>query len=228
MSGPYAGPACMPDAVDDFRGATDCFLSGWGFVEKNGNTEGTRADQLQKISGKIWTGQALKDVWSKTTSLPPQYKQFGDKLLGFGVPGKWSACQGDSGGPLVCKNKSGAFAVVGIVSYGPPACGSRGSGLPGMFTEVTGYLDWIKDKMANSGSGGGDGGDGGSGGGDGGSDVAGRKACEQSGQTVPHENDCSKFYMCTRKGGGVLMNCPGGTLFDKRLGRCDFAHRVKC
>ena len=55
--------------------------------------------------------------------------------------------QGDSGGPLVCKNKSGAFAVVGIVSYGPPACGSRGSGLPGMFTEVTGYLDWIKDKM---------------------------------------------------------------------------------
>ena len=51
--GPYAGPACMPDAVDDFRGATDCFLSGWGFVEKNGNTEGTRADQLQKVGSRI-------------------------------------------------------------------------------------------------------------------------------------------------------------------------------
>ena len=57
------------------------------------------------------------------------------------------------------------------------------------------YLFGFSHDKANSGSGGGDGGDGGSGGGDGGSDVAGRKACEQSGQTVPHENDCSKFYM---------------------------------
>merc|ERR1711872_1149317 len=127
----------------------------------------------------------LKEVWgdSKSFPLPPRYRTFGDKLLGFGDPGKWSACQGDSGGPLVCKNKSGAFDVVGIVSYGPPACGTSGSGLPGMFTEVTGYLDWIKDKMAKSGGGGDGGGSGGGGSGDG----LGRKACVKNGQTVPHE-----------------------------------------
>merc|ERR1712136_148541 len=236
LSGPYAGPACIPSASDDYRGAEDCFLSGWGFIKKRGNKDGKRADQLQKISGSIWTGQALKDVWSKTSALPPQYHQFGEKLLGFGVPGKWSACQGDSGGPLVCRNKAGAFDVVGVVSYGPPACGSRGSGLPGMFTEVTGYLDWIKDKMAKSGSGtggstgGGTGGDGGNGGGGGGGVTSGpgRKSCQESGQNVPHESDCGKFYLCTRKGGGVLMTCPPRTAFDKKLGRCDFASKVDC
>jgi len=235
LSGPYAGTACLPSASDDYRGASDCFLSGWGFIEKRGNRDGTRADQLQKATGSIWTKQALRDVWSTTTTLPPQYQTFGDKLLGFGNPGKWSACQGDSGGPLVCKNKSGTFDIVGVVSYGPPACGTSGSGLPGMFTEVTGYLDWIKDKMAKSGGGegGGEGGitpggGGGSGGGGSGGSGSGRKACEKNGQSVPHESDCGKFYMCTRRGGGYLLSCPAGTLFDKKTGHCDFKFKVKC
>ena len=42
----------MPSASDDYRGAKDCFLSGWGFIEKRGNKDGTRADQLQKVKLK--------------------------------------------------------------------------------------------------------------------------------------------------------------------------------
>ena len=42
---------------------------------------------------------------------------------------------GDSGGPLVCNNGSGAYDVIGVVSFGPGTC----SGKPGVFTEVSAY-----------------------------------------------------------------------------------------
>ena len=47
--------------------------------------------------------------------------------------------QGDSGGPLVCGNGNGGFDVIGVVSFGPSSCG----GMPGVFTEVSQFIDWI-------------------------------------------------------------------------------------
>ena len=49
---------------------------------------------------------------------------------------------GDSGGPLVCPNGSGAYDVIGVVSYGPGTC----AGKPGVFTEVAAYRDWLSEK----------------------------------------------------------------------------------
>ncbi|XP_033230742.1 chymotrypsin-2-like [Belonocnema kinseyi] len=46
-----------------------------------------------------------------------------------------TACHGDSGGPLVYNG-----AQVGIVSYGPVACGI----IPTFFTEVSQYISWIQ------------------------------------------------------------------------------------
>lgn len=51
-------------------------------------------------------------------------------------------CQGDSGGPLqlVQKHLNGDLIfIVGVVSYGA-GCG----GLPGVYTNVQSYLDWIE------------------------------------------------------------------------------------
>merc|ERR1712002_734078 len=105
-SGPYAGPACLPPAGKDYRSHKECMLSGWGLVKR---WPQTLADQLQKITGKIWTA---KDLLRQYYTLP-------DHVVGFGEPRKWSACMGDSGGPLVCNNGSGAFDVIGVVSFGP-------------------------------------------------------------------------------------------------------------
>ena len=55
---------------------------------------------------------------------------------------KTSPTQGDSGGPLVCPNSSGAFDLVGIVSFGPGFCRDQ----PGVFTEVAAFSDWIRFK----------------------------------------------------------------------------------
>merc|ERR1719383_1021901 len=117
FSGPYAGPACMPAAGKDYRGAQNCMLSGWGLVKRYPQT---LADRLQKVTGKIWGArELLRQYWS----LP-------DYVVGFGEPSQgWSACMGDSGGPLVCPNGSGTC-----------------SGKPGVFTEVSQYRGWLSAK----------------------------------------------------------------------------------
>ncbi|CAG9864420.1 unnamed protein product [Phyllotreta striolata] len=51
------------------------------------------------------------------------------------------ACQGDSGGPLQIKHKYGVYKIVGVVSYGAH-CGS--GSIPGAYTRVSAYLDWIE------------------------------------------------------------------------------------
>lgn len=49
------------------------------------------------------------------------------------------ACQGDSGGPLIVRKKN-AQSLIGITSFGS-ACGSV---VPGVYTAVFPYLDWIE------------------------------------------------------------------------------------
>jgi len=199
FAGPYVGPACVPQTGKDYRDHKGCFLSGWGLVEPPLSNK--LADNLQKAEGTIWSHDALKKVWG--SALPPN-------TIGFGIPtgpGYWSACMGDSGGPLVCPNSSGAFDLVGIVSFGPGFCRTQ----PGVFTEVSAFADWIKFKT-----------------GAGGGSAVGQAACDAAGIFVPHESDCSKYYQCTGDGTGVMNECPGGLKFNKSTGMCDWEANVQC
>lgn len=135
FSGPYAGPACMPNADDDYHGAEGCWLSGWGLVRPPYGMPNT----LQKLQGNIWQDADLKKRWDM---VQPGLIQPG--MIGFGTDHK-SACMGDSGGPLVCpsKSKPGQFDIVGVVSWGTQECQDQ----PGVFTEVTHFLPWINKHM---------------------------------------------------------------------------------
>ena len=52
-------------------------------------------------------------------------------------------CQGDSGGPIQIE-KDGQFFIVGITSYGK-GCGSPG--IPGIYTRVSSFIDWIEERI---------------------------------------------------------------------------------
>ena len=65
------------------------------------------------------------------------------QICAGGVKGE-DSCQGDSGGPLM-RNENPYYYLIGLVSYGPQACGTEN--IPGVYTRVSSYIDWIVSKM---------------------------------------------------------------------------------
>lgn len=63
------------------------------------------------------------------------------QLCAGGIKGQ-DSCSADSGGPLMHFDQVNAAHVLsGVVSFGPRNCGT--AGLPGVYTRVEHYTDWI-------------------------------------------------------------------------------------
>ncbi len=54
-----------------------------------------------------------------------------------------ATCQGDSGGPLIWYT-GGQNTQIGVVSFGPSTCGDADLAAQSVFTDVSQYLNWIK------------------------------------------------------------------------------------
>ena len=55
------------------------------------------------------------------------------------------SCSGDSGGPLMVQaDAESKMYLIGVVSFGTSKCGQ---GLPGVYTNIQYYVQWIKDHL---------------------------------------------------------------------------------
>ncbi|CAG2060055.1 unnamed protein product, partial [Timema podura] len=113
-----------------YKAAGDAVVSGWGATVEGG----LLSQNLIKVTVPI-------------IQFDKCYDYYGDDMkegmicAGYDTGNK-DACQGDSGGPLTC---SSSTVLCGIVSAGD---GCAQEQLPGIYTEVAFYLDWIQSYIS--------------------------------------------------------------------------------
>lgn len=129
--GPKARVICLPKKPRIIEGQTVA-VAGWGVLKENG----TGAKTLRYTTQLVWPPEQCRRALSPIGFFYPlqtcAYKKGSD------------ACQGDSGAPMMVKNGK-RFEIVGLVSFGN---GCNIEGVPGVYTNVFNYLEWIKNAIA--------------------------------------------------------------------------------
>lgn len=119
------------------------FVAGWGRTQEGGSS----AAVLQELQIPILANSACQTRYKAVNKLISN-KQFDNAVLCAGVlTGGKDSCQGDSGGPLMLPQRVGLISYyyqVGIVSYG---IGCARADIPGVYTRVTSFIDWIQEKI---------------------------------------------------------------------------------
>jgi secreted trypsin-like serine protease len=103
--------------------------------------EGRKSNIKQKVTIPIVDLNECNRKYEQTNKIVTN-----NQLCAGGEMGK-DSCNGDSGGPLMKYNFDGTnqfWFVAGVVSYGTIECGT---GVPGVYTKVSSYMDWIKEQI---------------------------------------------------------------------------------
>jgi len=111
-----------------------CSVSGWGRLKSGGYQ---RPHILRTVDVIVPSNEVCGKMLG--TKLPWDRKT--NSMICAGGSDK-DACQGDSGGPLVCPDDQGKLYISGIVSWG---IGCATEGIPGVYTNVQKYVDWIEE-----------------------------------------------------------------------------------
>lgn len=140
-------PICLPIndplRTKDFIGVSP-FIAGWGKTTEGGES----ATILQEIQVPVLENSVCKNRYETLGKLLSD-RQFNDAVLCAGVlKGGQDSCQGDSGGPLMnpeILDEHIYYYQIGVVSYG---IGCARVNVPGVYTRVQFFVDWIKEKVA--------------------------------------------------------------------------------
>ncbi|KAL7646619.1 UNVERIFIED_CONTAM: hypothetical protein RMT77_001870 [Armadillidium vulgare] len=125
--GEFISPVCLPPRFETFETRRGIVV-GWG-TQKVG---GSSSNILREIAIPILR---RRDCESRFSPNSITVNMFCASLRGL------DSCQGDSGGPFMIQQSDSRWYVVGIVSWGI-GCGHIS--LPGVYTKVNNYLDWIQ------------------------------------------------------------------------------------
>ncbi|XP_003705965.2 venom protease [Megachile rotundata] len=123
----YVWPVCLPPVGDTFENKSAVVI-GWGMQYYGGPTSTVLME-------------AQIPIWPQNRCVRSFVQRIDSNVMCAGAyEGGRDACQGDSGGPLLLRLENGRWVNVGIVSWGI-RCGEPG--IPGIYTRVSSYLDWI-------------------------------------------------------------------------------------
>ncbi|XP_075978217.1 trypsin-7-like [Anticarsia gemmatalis] len=124
---------CLETNDEDPR--TPLTITGWGKIS---NARDTRSNTLLKANVTAVPRGECTESYTNWRKLPSGISA--DQLCAGDPQGIRDTCQGDSGGPLVSTAPSGHSRLVGVTSFGR-GCGSP---VPGVYTRVARYLDWLE------------------------------------------------------------------------------------
>jgi len=135
---------CIPKTprdVSQYR--NKAYVAGWGLTtnkRKYGLTESKlRYTKIQTFNSRDCSSKYGKFMRRKDYSINDDMVCGGDNHA--------DTCSGDSGGPLMYNTRWTQYKweVYGIVSFGPRLCAT--TGLPGVYTRVDKYLNWIQRNL---------------------------------------------------------------------------------
>nr|BAM18077.1 serine protease [Papilio xuthus] len=129
-----AFPACL--YTSETEPTISLYITGWG---KTDVTKAGTSKVLLKAMLQIVPRESCNAMYTTSRKLPNGIL---DGQICAGDPnGVMDTCQGDSGGPLQgFTSKDGHLRIVGVTSFGS-GCGSV---VPGVYTRIYKYLDWIE------------------------------------------------------------------------------------
>merc|ERR1712130_113747 len=126
--GSNVGTIPLPESGEEYEAGTECQAAGWG------DTGNGFASVTQKADMIVVSDATCRISYGESSIADSMICAKG--ASGNGYP---DLCQGDSGDPLMCGNQLSGFNSWGY--------GCAEPGFPPVFTQVSYYVDWIKEHM---------------------------------------------------------------------------------
>ncbi|XP_034834258.1 CLIP domain-containing serine protease B4-like [Maniola hyperantus] len=137
----FIQPICLPTTeyvkMQDYTRDISYWTAGWGVTEFG---------EVSMVKRKVDVETVPIDICRAAIPYIPESSS--QVLICAGGRGGKDSCRGDSGGPLmreVRENYKSNWFLYGITSFGPRMCGQ--AGVPGVYTRVSAYMDWIRDAV---------------------------------------------------------------------------------
>ncbi|TKS67451.1 Granzyme E [Collichthys lucidus] len=129
MLNKYVKTIDLPKKDKKYPALIICTVAGWG---KTGQNEGT-SNVLKETTEKLQFSFECKNIW--------QEYFHSEHMICTKFEKSGGVCQGDSGGPLICKEKP-----LGLTAF-TDKCNCSDPKYPHVFTKISFFLPWIKEKM---------------------------------------------------------------------------------
>ncbi|XP_036595467.1 tryptase-like [Trichosurus vulpecula] len=133
-------PIKLPAASQDFSN-TECWVTGWGYISIKESLPPPFG--LRQLQVSVLDNHDCDQLYHKFSIVAESIRMIPEDMICAGESNR-DICEEDSGDPLVCKVEDSWFQV-GVASW-VEKCGSS-SIRPGVYTNVSKYLDWIQKKI---------------------------------------------------------------------------------